>query len=459
MPLNPIDNLPHSLFAYRGKLEDGHPVQCKLGKKENQPGKGETWDLASLRVAKCHTQKCKELYLKGLHLTKLPENIPIFVKHLNVDNNNLLDLDKECITRLKTLSAKNNPGLKLNNLLHAYGISHQRLPSKVVGFDRRSKKAGIKYIYQSQDQHQADGNIPVGSAPLRSSPKDEANYIWIEPWITITNEKNYPLFRQFLCQLRKNEDIYNDTFIPQVKSWLNDLALDSNTQCRRSIFALLDEYEHTAKSNLDMMIFYQSMQVIMLSGKVATGFYDKNNKAFFLLARGYYIQDRLQKKYINIAASTTGGMEQEADMFNCYLRDVAQLNALMPLPINPLHERFSSTERKTRAQLKRRHTEIEQPKEDGLIEFLINNFPPWLEALKRWDRKRYDTALRGKPQTRSSTRNLSAVEPAAPLVEGVGEVKNHRFTSEVAQRLAGLSSEAIDKFDSSVITECFAVVL
>jgi len=362
------------------------------------PGSGELRVLALQRLTRCLENTSNELCLNNLRLTTLPENLPPSVKHLNVDDNNLFTLPHEILARLQTLTAANNPGLALNDLLSAQLPSPKSLHADIVGFTKHTGYDGIKVIYDA-NKHGPDPSYLKDRLYLKQ-PQIGKVHLFSGPWDKIAGEQNSVFFNKFLGMLGECVSPNIGISVQAVKEWLNHLARDDHGDLRRRTFALAKK--HAPQNGPAALAVYWQMRVLALADDVAkavaSGHYDTRKDQFFILAKGYFYLTILREKIfetprlLDVTLPEKKRQSLQTDALIDYRAYQTHLNNRLFLPSEPLDKPFPHTKRVTPAKVERLYWEIIQSEHNGLKDFLIQDFPPWLEALKRWEPKKHQVA-------------------------------------------------------------------
>ncbi|XP_044730646.1 probable E3 ubiquitin-protein ligase NGR_a03640 [Chrysoperla carnea] len=356
----------------------------------------------------------KALYLDSNNISILPKPLPLQLKELSLHNNKITEIPTELPTSLTYLGLTNNLIIDIN--------SRVKFPTNaIIDLDENPlSETSIEYLKQL---------IRTGNPPtICFDDLDEyyENYVktrslaeevpyWLEDelvdpcWNLISEESGATSFSYFLYRIRQSV-FFVEPMKGDISKWLYSMGEENNSKrtLRELIFFMATEEEEKNFGPWNAMIrwTWNQMKLLEVVLNVESGKYDNKIEELIELARGIYRLNLLEQITRRKLQKMNQQEEIECNEYHMNVDYQIRLKDILELPIRPYfwpwerikEEKVSRNSEKaswyscfalSNKSIEQAIKEINEKEQTEFISFLLIDWQPWKEVLKRWNYEKY----------------------------------------------------------------------
>ncbi|XP_044730693.1 E3 ubiquitin-protein ligase SlrP-like [Chrysoperla carnea] len=331
------------------------------------------------------------LDLRENKITTVPKTLPPQLKELWLCDNKLVELSLELPPSLVALWVT-------NNVIEDVTLNIEDVPNAKINLENNPiSETTREYLQQfihieNPPNVSFDGSWEYYENFIKMRPLIEEISYWLDEelihprWDIISEETGSRSFSYFLYEIRHSYIFENHQLKEDISKWLCSLGEDSASKqkLREMIFLMTEEEVEGGRCFIRINWTLNQMKLIEIAFDVESGTYDNKIEELMKLARGMFrlnILDQISRKTVQNKPDSLRHLDDE---IRIYLEYQIRLKNSFELPINSwkLDEVLSDL---PNGHIEEAIKEIHDREENEFIDYLLIDWQPWKEVLKRWN--------------------------------------------------------------------------
>ncbi|XP_044734389.1 E3 ubiquitin-protein ligase SlrP-like [Chrysoperla carnea] len=347
------------------------------------------------------------LYACNNEFTEILTDLPKSLRNLDLDGNNITTLSAKLPPNLERLSLNFNKFTEIptelpesldslclsNNLIAEVSSNIENIPNATIYLEENPlSETSLEYLRQlirttSRQNVWFDGSHEYYVNFVETRPLIEEIPNWLDTelihpyWSTISEEITTRPFSRLLYRIRQTPNFEVAQFKEDMSKWLCLLGEDNNSKqkLREKIFLVAAEANESCDHRVGWSL--NQMKILSIAQEVELGKYDNKMDELIRLARGMYRLNILDQ----ISRQTVRNLENACDEIEIYLEYQIRLREVFDLPIgtSKMNEHYSFV--LPDEDIERAVKEIVNKERIEFIDYLLLDWQPWKEVLKRWN--------------------------------------------------------------------------
>ncbi|XP_044738293.1 E3 ubiquitin-protein ligase SlrP-like [Chrysoperla carnea] len=328
----------------------------------------------------------KNLDLDDNNITTLSAELPPNLERMSLNYNKLTEIPTELPESLESLSL-------YDNLITEVSPNIENFPNTTFYLGENPlSETSLEYLRWLilttgrqnicfNGSHEYYLNFVEAGALIEEIPNWLDTELIHPYWNTISEEITARPFSRLLYRIRQTPNFEVAQFKEDMSKWLCLLGEDNNSKqkLREKIFLVAAE----ANESCDHRVVWSlnQMKILSIAQEVELGKYDNKMEELIRLARGMYRLNVLDQ----ISRQTVRNLENACDETEIYLEYQIRLREVFDLPIgtSKMNEHYSFV--LPDEDIEHAVKEIVNKERIEFIDYLLLDWQPWKEVLKRWN--------------------------------------------------------------------------